>query len=60
MTVGMMARNMGSAAAHDVGQRMVGHNRFGHQSWRMAEHMGGEHSASAKRTEKNQSKGGQQ
>jgi type IV secretion system protein TrbL len=60
MTVGMMARNMGSAAAHDVGQRMVGHNRFGHPSWRMAEHMGGEHSASAKRTEKNQSKGGQQ
>jgi type IV secretion system protein TrbL len=37
MTAGMTARNLGSAAAHDVGQRMIGQNRFGHRSWRMAQ-----------------------
>ena len=37
MTTGLMARNLGSAAAHDIDERMVGRNRFGHRSWHMAE-----------------------
>lgn len=48
MTTGLMARNLGTAAAHDVGQRMVGRNRFGHASWRMAEDMKTQASATKK------------